>query len=59
MLGPEAIIGGYVKDEIATIDRASERRGVAEIARDGLDLELVDLTLRPAERTNAMATLEE
>jgi hypothetical protein len=57
--GPEPVIGGDVKDLAATLSGTLERSGVPKIARDAFDIELANLTGRPAERPDVIASLDQ
>jgi hypothetical protein len=59
VLGPEAVIGGDMKDAAATGDGAGEGIRIAEIARNLFDREFAKLAGRPAKSAHAMTLLGE
>ena len=58
MFRPEAIIRGYMKNELAALDSARKRLRIAKIARDALDLKFAYLAPRTAKSADVMTALQ-
>src|SRR5262249_19017397 len=59
VLRPQSIVGGDVEEQAASGDGPLKRSGIAEIAGDGFNGEVVDAATGPHQRSHAMPMFDQ